>query len=299
MASRSASFEAVILRAKEVPSGARVVTLLSADQGIVDAFVFGGGKSKLRSLASPWHRGTAWIYRDTGKDLIKLTDFDAITEYSGIRSDLGAIGVASFASEFIVATSALGGDWADALELTTALLSAIDSAAARRDMIDRAVSLFCIRSLELMGLLPDPDECSACAGAMGRDALHSYSRRSGGFVCASCARSDSDALDVPAGALAWLDAASRLPFDRAVGIGLGDESLLALKSCVLDLARRAVDTPLRTLKSGLLAASRLPFDRAVGIGLGDESLLALKSCVLDLARRAVDTPLRTLKSGLL
>ncbi len=250
MASRSASFEAVILRAKEVPSGARVVTLLSADQGIIEAFVFGGGKSKLRSLASPWHRGTAWIYRDTGKDLIKLTDFDAITEYSGIRSDLGAIGVASFASEFIVATSALGGDWADALALTTALLSTIDS--ARRDTIDRAVSLFCIRALELMGLLPDPDECSACAGAMGRDALHYYSRRSGGFVCASCARSDPDSVDVPAGAMAWLDAASRLPFDRAVGIGLGDESLSALKSCVLDMARRSVDTPLRTLKSGLL-----------------------------------------------
>jgi DNA repair protein RecO len=254
MASRSASFESVILRAKEVPSGARVVTLLSADQGIVDAFVFGGGKSKLRSLASPWHRGTAWIYRDTAKDLIKLIDFDAITEYSAIRSNLGTIGAASFASEFIVATSALGGDWADALELTTALLSAIDAAAdARRvDTVDKSVSLFCVRALALMGLMPDPDECGTCAGAMGRDTLHCYSRRSGGFVCATCARSDPDAFDVPAGALAWLDAVSRLPFGRAVGIGLGSESLLALKTCVLDLAKRAVDAPLRTLKSGLL-----------------------------------------------
>lgn len=254
MASRSASFESVILRAREVPSGARVVTLLSAEQGIVDAFVFGGGKSKLRSLASPWHRGMAWIYRDTAKDLVKLTDFDPVAEYPGIRSSLGTIGAASFASEFIVATSALGGDWADALELTTALLWTIDAAAgaSRGDMVDKAVSLFCARSLGLMGLLPETDACATCAGAIRHDALHSYSRRSGGFVCATCAHADSDVFDVPAGALAWLDASSRLPFDKAVGIGLGAESLAALKSCMLDLARLAVDTPLRTLKSGLV-----------------------------------------------
>lgn len=254
MASRSASFESVILRAREVPSGARVVTLLSAEQGIVDAFVFGGGKSKLRSLASPWHQGMAWIYRDTAKDLVKLTDFDPSAEYPGIRSSLGTIGAASFASEFIMATSALGGDWADAMELTAGLLSAIDTAsgANRGDMVDKAVSLFCARCLGLMGLLPDADACADCAGAIRDDALHSYSRRSGGFVCATCARADSDVFDVPAGALAWLDASSRLPFDRAIGIGLGAESLAALKACMLDLASRSVDTPLRTLKSGLV-----------------------------------------------
>ena len=104
----------------------------------------------------------------------------------------------------------------------------------------------------LMGLLPETDACATCAGAIRHDALHSYSRRSGGFVCATCAHADSDVFDVPAGALAWLDASSRLPFDKAVGIGLGAESLAALKSCMLDLARLAVDTPLRTLKSGLV-----------------------------------------------
>ena len=89
MAVRSASFDAIILRSKEVPSGARVVTLLSADEGIVEAFVFGGGKSKLRSLASPWYYGKAWVYRDAAKGLVKLTDFDAATRISGHQGGLG------------------------------------------------------------------------------------------------------------------------------------------------------------------------------------------------------------------
>jgi DNA repair protein RecO len=200
MATRSASFDAIILRAKEVPSGARVVTLLSADEGIVEAFVFGGGKSKLRSLASPWYFGKAWIYRDASRGLVKLTDFDAVREYPGIRADLPSIAAASFASEFMAATSALGGDWADALSLCADFLSALDEASGRGEpeATARALALFAMRALELMGLSPDGDECSACAGALRRDTLHSYSRRTGGFLCARCAASENDAVALPA-----------------------------------------------------------------------------------------------------
>ena len=120
--------------------------------------MFGGGKSKLRSLASPWHYGTAWIYRDTAKGLIKLTDFDPLREYQGIRGNLDSIAAASFVSEFMIATSALGGDWADALSLVSSALSAFDEATSRggKDSraVGRAVSLFTVRALEAMGLMP-------------------------------------------------------------------------------------------------------------------------------------------------
>lgn len=260
MATRSTSFEAIILRSKEVPSGARVATLLSAEEGIVEAFVFGGGKSKLRSLASPWHYGRAWIYRDAAKGLVKLTDFDPLREYQGIRGNLDAIAAASFASEFIIATSALGGDWADALSLVSGALAALDEAASRAAAVwpgesravDRTVALFTVRALEAMGMMPDPDECSSCAGAIRRDAVHSYSRRTGGFVCTRCAEPGQDAVLVPPGALAWLDAAGRKPFVEAVRVGLGDEASAAFKAFALDLARKAADAPLKTLNSGLL-----------------------------------------------
>jgi DNA repair protein RecO (recombination protein O) len=263
MAERSASYEALILRAKEVPSGARVVTLLSAENGLVEAFVFGGGKSKLRSLASPWHFGRAWVYREPAKDFTKLSDFDALREYHGIRGDLAAIGAASFASEFIIATSAMGGDWADAVGLATSFLEALDEAAVRgdHDAVGRGVSLFTIRVLELLGQLPDPGECSACAGTMRSDGVHWYSRRAGGFLCGHCAGSGSggpdrhfreDLLEVPPGAFAWLEAAAGVSFGDAVRVGLGKEALAGLKAFALDLARKAVESPLRTLDSGFV-----------------------------------------------
>lgn len=252
MASRSASFDVLLLRSKEVPSGARVVTLLSAEEGLIDAFVFGGGKSKLRSLASPWHYGRAWIYRDTSKGFIKLNDFDPLLEHAGIRGSLSAIASASFVSEFIGATSALGGDWPDALRLSLNVLASFDEAASKNDqsMLDRSVSLFILTALETMGLLPDTQECSACAGLIRGDTVQSYSRRSGGFVCARCA--ETDMMLVPQGVMAWLESARRRAFCQAVRIGLASEASAALRAIAIDLARKAADVPLRTLDSGLM-----------------------------------------------
>ncbi|MDX9898068.1 MAG: DNA repair protein RecO [Spirochaetia bacterium] len=252
MASRSASLDALLLRSKEVPSGARVVTLLSAEEGLIEAFVFGGGKSKLRSLASPWHYGRAWIYRDLSKGLIKLNDFDPLREHAGIRGNLGAISSASFVSEFMAATSGLGGDWSDALELSLVALASFEAAALHDDhqMLDRSLVLFILTALEAMGLLPDRNECSSCAGVIRRDALHSYSRRSGGFVCSHCA--ETDMMPVPPEAIVWLESAGRKSFGEAVIVGLAYEASAALKAIAIDLARKAADVPLRTLDSGLI-----------------------------------------------
>jgi hypothetical protein len=41
-------------------------------------------------------------------------------------------------------------------------------------------------------------------------------------------------------------------FDDAVRVGLGKEALAGLKAYALDLARKAVDSPLRTLDSGFV-----------------------------------------------
>ncbi|MFZ4618160.1 MAG: hypothetical protein ACOYM2_18435, partial [Rectinemataceae bacterium] len=64
MSNRNQVHEVLALRMKEVPSGARVLTMMSAESGIIEAFIFGGPKSKLRSLASPWGAGRAFLYHD-------------------------------------------------------------------------------------------------------------------------------------------------------------------------------------------------------------------------------------------
>ncbi|MBP7264553.1 MAG: DNA repair protein RecO C-terminal domain-containing protein [Spirochaetia bacterium] len=253
MSQRSLSYEAVILRARESPSGVRIVSLLSGDEGVVDAFVFGGPKSKLRSLVSPWHSGRAWLYRDPGRNFTTLRDFDVAEDFPGIRASLATIGAASLAAELVMATSAFGGDGPEARSLTLDLLRCLDG--SDDDRAARALTLFCLRAVELMGLIPDPSECSACAGQIPFDTVHSYSRYSGAFLCPPCACQDvhPDAvLDVPPGALAWWRNSEGLDFAQAASAGLASQSLAAIKAVALDLAGKAAHGRLRTLESGVL-----------------------------------------------
>jgi len=243
-----------VLRSRESPSGARIVTLLSAEAGIVDAFVFGGPKSRLRSLASPWHAGRAWIYRD-GTEFIKLTDFDAVRERPAIRGSLGAIGAASLATELTIASDALGGDRADAAALFEDLLEALDAtlgeAQAPGAAMDSILVQYCLRALSLMGVMPDPSECGACGGAIAMDAARSYSRRRGAFLCAYCSDEDG-AMGLPAGAVRWMRSTQGMPFGKAVRVGLARESLAALKACAFDLLAKAAHAPLRTIETGMV-----------------------------------------------
>lgn len=266
MATRTSSVYALILRAKDGPSGDRIVTLLSAEEGLVDAFAFGGAKSKLRSLASPWHEGRAWLYRDPGKGLTKLTDFDVELDHASIRSALPALGAASLASELAIATEGFGGDWAGGLALCRSLLSALDEAVARdgaatgdearmRAAADGALAGFCLRAAAMAGLLPDPADCSLCAGQSPADGLCWYSRRAGAFVCGRCAAAEpepGDLVELPAGAARWLALAASPDEPISRRAGLGRAELSALRAIGLDLAAKVAHGRLKTLESGLL-----------------------------------------------
>ena len=179
--------------AKESPSGARIITLLSGEEGLVEAFAFGGGKSKLRSLASPWHAGRAWIYRDPAKGLITLSDFDVRREHHHIREALEPIGAASLASEILIATEALGGDWQDAGSLMAAFLEQLDAEAMDAVSVERALCLFCLKTVDLTGTMPDLLSCARCDAEAGSEGWALYSRRAGAFLCGRCAEDPSDA----------------------------------------------------------------------------------------------------------
>jgi DNA repair protein RecO (recombination protein O) len=252
MAQRSTTFDAVILRSRETSGGARIITLLADEAGLVDAFVFGGPKSRLRSLASPWHAGRAWIYRDSAKDMVKLTDFDAMQEFPTVRQHLATIGAAALASEFLVATSALGGDWPEARQLFCALLEALDKAGADAMAVDRVLVLFCARAVGNMGLWPDPAECSGCGGIITAHAVQSYTRQHGAFLCPACACAGQGLIELPRGALVWLIRTGSMDFGQAARVGLAADALSALKACLFDLLRKTAESPLRTLESGLV-----------------------------------------------
>jgi len=241
---------------------------MTAEAGLVDVFVFGGPKSKLRSLAAPYSAGRAFIYHDPVKDLSKLSDFDVHEPFSGLREDLRKIWAAGLVAELLQKTSGGGGDYDLVLGLALDTLRSLEALPSER--ADYPVLLFIWRMLGITGLMPDPDACASCGRDLESGASPVYSEEAGGFLCPACARAGSAAAaaegsqayseapewrgrhyPLTAGALRWLQRSGGIPFIMAARTGLDEESLEGLKALVYQLARKAAEGPLASLQSGL------------------------------------------------
>jgi DNA repair protein RecO (recombination protein O) len=250
VSARNLVYEALALRARESPGGSRILTLMTAEAGLVDVFVFGGPKSRLRSLASPYASGRAFVYLDPVKDFQKLTDFDVRESYPALRDELGRLWAAGLVAELLIKTSGGGGDYPLVLELALDCLAALDR--SETDASDPAILLFLWRLVNLLGLGPDPTSCPSCGTELRPSLGAAYSFALESFLCPSCAAEADRTLALGTGALRWLTRSLELPFADAMRLVLLPETLATLKSLLFGLARTAAESPLASLESGTL-----------------------------------------------
>jgi DNA repair protein RecO (recombination protein O) len=239
---RTFTFSALVLRSRLSGESNREITFLTAEEGLIQATVFGGPKSKLRAHTSPYHRGKLWIYRDPVKGFMKVTDFDVQIWRPGVRELYERTMAASALAETVLTAHGGGGAWTEALSLMDGALDALDTAdeeASRRLLIH-----FLWNWAEILGQRPEL-ACRVCgAGAFQalerrpqtsqsgafqawEDGLLWYSQRDGTLICPSCAALPSDYsgtwssetagyLSVGPGARRWLTAAGSLAPERMV-----------------------------------------------------------------------------------
>jgi len=163
MANRSWSTEALVLSLSSFGEGHREAHLLTRENGLVRAAVFGGAKSKLRALVSPYQSGTVWLYTDPVKKSTRITDFDVVSWRPGIRENLIRSWCAAFCSEVITRSHGIA-DW----RLVNAYLDGI--AVSDEDECRRGTLRFVWRILESAGLCPDLTLCTRCGCGLFRDA---------------------------------------------------------------------------------------------------------------------------------
>jgi DNA repair protein RecO (recombination protein O) len=253
---RNLVYESLALRARESPGGSRVLSLLTAEAGLVDVFVFGGPKSKLRSLASPYAVGRAFVYLDPVKDFLKLTDFEVRDSFPALREDLGRLWAAGLVAELLLKSHGGGGDFPLVLRLASECLAVLDS----MDPISHEPAILCFlwRFLELLGIAPDPSLCASCGAQIrpspsGPEEAGAYSFSAEAFLCPRCAERSERALFLGRGALRWLIRVPELGFSEAARLPLMPETAVTLKALLFGLARMAAEAPLASLESGVLS----------------------------------------------
>ena len=164
MANRSWSSEAIVLSVKNFGEGHRNAVLLLPETDhsckLMEAAVFGGPKSRLRGLVSPYQSGTVWIYSNPAKNSHKITDFKVSDYRAGLRENLTRLWCASFAAELAIHFKGNIG-W----NLFNFFLTGIASSSEAG--CKTALLRFLWRTVIFSGLAPDTECCCRCGTKTG------------------------------------------------------------------------------------------------------------------------------------
>ena len=230
--SRTSVYSAIVLRNRPSGESNSEVTLLTAEEGIIKATVFGGPKSKLRAYTAPYNSGQVWIYRDKSKEYTKITDFDAHSWRAGLRELYDRTMTASAVAETILSSHGGGGEWQTALNMAIETLDTLET--ANEELCKRLLVHFLWRWSGFLGIQPHLETCAAC----GKDATFQnannsnannnvagdgvssnsitsgntlwFSPREDAVFCAACSANQQDLLPLNPGSRRWLSTVSAL-----------------------------------------------------------------------------------------
>ncbi|GHU60877.1 hypothetical protein FACS189445_1610 [Spirochaetia bacterium] len=153
------TYSALILRVRPSGESNREAWMLTHEEGILRATVFGGPRSRLRAHVEPYHGGKVWIYRDPVRDSRKITDFDVLSWKPGIRECYERSAAAAAIAETILAGYGGGGSWEYAFNLAEASFGALET--ADEPCCARIFIHFLWHWAEILGIRPDLNEPDA------------------------------------------------------------------------------------------------------------------------------------------
>lgn len=251
---RNSITQALILSTTPSGENNRSVCYFSPDSGISYAILYGGPKSKMKGLVLPFNRGNLYIYTDEVRKSTKITDFDVQNFHPTFRESLFKSWAASLAAEIIIKTRAAGSPsdcwilingFLDGLELT-------DEKNGRLGMIR-----FLWRYLDLLGILPDTENCCSCGSSFFAgnfeenevSSLNKYNPSENGFYCKNCA--SENGFDISFQALHYLNATTKKTPKEVRAIQIDANSVNQMKQLVFYLIEVAVGQKLKSIESGL------------------------------------------------
>ena len=238
---RSFTYSALTLRVRASGESNREAWFLTAEEGLLKATVFGGPKSRLRSLVAPFHEGTLWIYHDPVRDSRKVSDFDVRSYRTGIRELYERAMAANAVAETILASHASGGNWPLAAKLAGGVLDSLGEADA--GVCSRLAIYFLWRWAELLGIRPDLSACALCGGAslpasgeLPPNGVLWYSASNETLFCDNCMRKASS-LNADTASLCRLGPGARLWLNRIVSLPPAAIAHVSLDTPSLEQAR--------------------------------------------------------------
>lgn len=261
---RHSIYSAVIFSVKPLGENNASVRLFAKDGGILYATLYGGRKSRLRSLASPWNAGTAYLSHGRDGASFKLSDFDVRKYHLSFREDLLKNYAAALAAELVIKTGAGGGS-KQCWPLLNGFIDGMELCQSPEEC-RAALIRFLWRFLNLLGLQPDIRSCPWCGRQFwtgnsenSRVQYQSvcktavYNPADNNFVCLEClppALRNTASAALSLESMRYLAAVSALPAAESRRITLSAEADAELRQFLYRFLEGACGLHFNSLKTG-------------------------------------------------
>ncbi|WP_294427778.1 DNA repair protein RecO [uncultured Treponema sp.] len=255
---RNFSTPALILSVQMSGENNRRVTVFSPSEGIFFATLYGGPKSKMRSLVSPMNSGLLYLYRDEAKNQTKITDFDVKNYHLSFRENLFKTYAAAFVTEILIKTKCAGSSQ-ESWKIINGFLDGIELSDENESRL--GLVRFLWRYLGLLGVRPDTKSCCICASSLHSERFsgnslsmrYVFSREENAFVCPDCNSLSERKIDfsLSKAAITYLEAVSSLSPKEVRKLTVSEKTFLEMKQLVYFLIEQACLTKLKSLESGI------------------------------------------------
>lgn len=248
---RSTCTQAIILNLKTVGENNTSVTLLTPESGIIYATLYGGPKSKMKSLVSQFNSGKIWLYDNPEKKQTKITDFEVTNFHQSFSQNLFKLYAASLCAELIIKTRCSGSNE----ECFTLLNGFFDGMELCNEEQSRlGLIRFLWRYLELMGIQPDAKECSHCEKSFISNQIETlgfsyYNNYENSFICDHC-NTEQNAIKIKTSAVSYLAGITILTPAQSRQLKIDKESYEQIKQIVFFLIENSVEQKLNSIETG-------------------------------------------------
>lgn len=249
---RSSSTDAIVLSLRPLGENNTSVTLLTPEAGIVYATLYGGPKSRLRSLVSQWNSGKVWLYENPEKNQIKISDFEVKNFHETFSQSLYKLYAASLAAELAIKTRCAGSA-KECFRLVSGFFDGMDLCDEEQSRV--GLIRFLWRYLELLGLQPQSHACGCCGKTFldtqfAPEAISYYNSMENSFICPSCAGPEN-AIPVKNTAVQYLSALTVLSPSDARKLSIDEETYGQIRQLVFFLIENSIDQKLNSIETGM------------------------------------------------
>lgn len=248
---RTTSNNAIVLSLKTLGENNFSVTILTREQGVIFGTLYGGPKSKLRSLVSQWNAGVIYLYENQEKNQIKISDFDVKKFHDSFSENLFKSFASSLAAEIVIKTRC-GGSNQQVFDLVSGFFDGMelsDEAQSRVGLIR-----FLWRYLEILGVQPDSSSCSFCGKSFlsefAPDSNSYYNVGANSFICRECYNKDEIVYPLSTLGAVYLTGLTNLQPAEARKLKIDKETYQQIKQIVFYLIEKNIETKLNTLETG-------------------------------------------------